>query len=330
MLQWANPFTWKEYVWIAIFIVATLLHIGRYFRVVRAFPNQDKRLIFIKLALRAFYFSLFIIALLGPSLGVGKKNIKIVGKDIYIAVDLSQSMNVEDVPPSRLLKAKHELCKLIQQLPTDKIGLIIFSTQAFLQCPLTLDKAVIKLFLENLKTDLLPEGTTNFVAPLQLAYQKIRHTHENLTNHNSKSKIVILVSDGEDFSDNLGDILEQYQRAGIRIFCLGVGTSKGGKIPTAHGFAKDKYGREAISQLNTRILNELAQKTGGNFFEISSEKNELPLLLQAIQQIAGEQFDNKTVDVSYNKYIYVLWMAFLLICIDILVNINVINFSPQS
>ena len=145
-----------------------------------------------KFLLRTFYLSLIIIASLGPHIpeAGSEAEVEDVGKDIFFALDLSKSMNVQDVAPSRIERAKHELLKISKAFSTDRLGLIIFSDNAYLQCPLTFDKAAFQLYLETISTDLVPGGGTDFSGALTMALNK-QSSNESVEN---KAKIIVLIS----------------------------------------------------------------------------------------------------------------------------------------
>src|SRR5690606_9450920 len=137
-MTWSQPFSLLELIFSVIFI---LLYAAFLFRMKRlsATLHQKPHLIWLKMLLRTTYFGLLLVALLGPSFGAATKEIKTTGKDILVAVDLSESMNATDVQPSRLEKVKFELPKLLERFNSDRIGLLIFSSEGFVQCPLTFD-----------------------------------------------------------------------------------------------------------------------------------------------------------------------------------------------
>src|SRR5690606_27957335 len=147
---------------------------------------------FIKLALRTLIFALLLVAILGPSFGGARKEVKAVGKDIVICFDLSKSMDAFDVQPTRLEKIKNEMKKVVSAFNSDRIGLVIFGSEAFMQCPLTYDQNALNLFIETLNTELVPVGGTDFGPPLKMALEKLTDEREQLTD--PKSKIIILIS----------------------------------------------------------------------------------------------------------------------------------------
>ena len=142
-----------------------------------------------------------------------------MGKDIYIAVDLSTSMNAFDVQPSRLEKVKFELKKIVEAFNSDRIGLIIFSSEAYVQCPLTYDQSALNLFIETLQTNLLESNGTDFApALLSLALDKLSGKESTITQQ--KSKVILLISDGEDFGETSRETAEQIEARGIKALYL--------------------------------------------------------------------------------------------------------------
>jgi len=280
--------------------------------------------IIIKFSLRTIYFSLFIISLLGPSFGESKKEIQIVGKDIMIAVDLSESMNAKDIQPSRLEKIKFELKNIINEFYSDRIGIVMFSNDAFVQCPLTYDKNALNLFIETLNTGLVPNTGTDFGPPLRISLKKLKND-DNIPNTN-KSKIILLISDGEDFGENTSQYVEEIQDSSIKLFTLGIGTNKGSNIISSTGIIKkDKNGQNVVTKLNSNSLKKIALSTNGKYYEITNEKNEIKLLINDISKIKGDVRDVKQIDTSKNKYFYFLFIALMLLIIDFMFNFKALK-----
>ncbi|PIB34397.1 aerotolerance regulator BatB [Reichenbachiella sp. 5M10] len=315
-MVWTGTLGTLELIFIALFALFYLAYLARTIRAARALRSGYRR-VFYKILLRSTYFGLFIAALMGPSFGQTKKEVKSIGKDIFMCVDLSESMNAFDVQPSRLEKIKFELKEIVEAFNSDRIGLIMFSNEAYIQCPLTYDKSALNLFIETLNTNLVPNTGTDFGPPLGLALEKITDEESSVTRQ--KSKIIILISDGEDFGENTESIAKKIEDKGIKLFTLGIGTSHGSKIMTRNGFKKNNQGQDVISKLNPVSLKQLATATDGSYFEINDKRNDVERLINTIGDIEGELRDAKQVDVSANKYYYFLALALLLLLIDLLV-----------
>jgi Ca-activated chloride channel family protein len=263
------------------------------------------------------------VALLGPSFGEASREIRSVGKDIMIAVDLSESMNAHDIAPTRLEKVKFELKNIVEEFNADRIGLVIFSSEAFMQAPLTYDQNALYLFIETLHTGLVPNTGTDFGPALGLTLEKLEDNDGVALEQ--KSKVIILISDGEDFGDETSSMADEVKDRGIKLFTLGVGTERGSKIRTRQGFKKDNNGQEVISKLNPRSLKTLAANTGGQYFEINATNNDISRLINKIGNIEGEVRDSRQVDVSANKYYYFLGFALFLLLLDGLVTLRTIK-----
>lgn len=319
---WVNSISTFEWAAFSIFLLGYLLYAMRIIRISKALGTSFSA-IFWKLALRFSYFALFIVALLGPSFGATTREIKSVGKDIFICIDLSQSMNAFDIQPTRLERVKFELRNIIEAFNSDRKGLIMFSNEAFLQCPLTYDNNALDLFIQTLNTSLVPNSGTDFGPPLEMALQKLND--DNTAADQQKSKIIILISDGEDFGEDTETVANSIESAGIKLFTLGVGTDQGSKIQTGRGFKKDREGQEVVTRLNSSSLRKLASDTGGKYFEINASVNDVDRLINTINLIEGELRDTRQVDAKSNKYFYFLALALILIILDTTTNVKVLK-----
>jgi len=321
-MTWAYSIDTFEIVIIAIFALFYLLYVIRLLRI-RASMRTPISKWLIKFTLRSVYFALMMVALLGPSFGDSTREIKSIGKDMFICVDLSQSMNAFDIQPTRLEKVKFELKNIVEAFSSDRIGLIMFSNEAYMQCPLTYDNNALNLFIQALTTDLVPNSGTDFGPPLKMALKKL--TDEENTVARQKSKIIVLISDGEDFGEETEQITEEIESSGIKLFTLGVGTERGSKIMTRRGYKKNNQGEEVVSRINTKSLKKIASDTGGKYFEINDSKNDVDRLINSINDIEGELRDSKQVDTKSNKYFYFLMAALLLMLFDALISVKVIR-----
>lgn len=314
-MTWFKTFGIPEMIFVSLFSIAYGLYILRLIRISKRLKTSFRPLLF-KILLRSLVVALIIIALLGPSFGSTTKEVKSEGKDIFIAVDLSQSMNAFDIQPTRLEKVKYELKKVVESFNSDRIGLIIFSSEAFVQCPLTYDQSALNLFISTLNTGLVPNAGTDFGTPLNMALEKLSQT-ETSTNQ-QKAEIILLISDGEDFGDDTEEAANKIVKSGIQLFALGVGTEAGSKIRQTRGFKRDRQGNEVVTKLNSKSLRKLAVDTGGKYFEINSEQNDVNRLIRAINEVEGELRDARMIDASANKFYFFLIAALILMIIDAL------------
>lgn len=321
-MTWLRSFTLTEYIFILLFLVFYTVYLVRIVLAARKLKSGYGK-VFAKVFLRGIYFILFMVAWLGPSFGQSTQEMQVKGKDMYIAVDLSASMNAIDVQPTRLAKVKYELHNIIKSFNTDRIGLIIFSSEAFVQSPLTFDQSALLLAVDILNSDLVPNTGTDFGPALKLAYDKLSGEESLVTQQ--KSKVIILISDGEDFGDNTEGITREIENSGIKLFTLGVGSTKGSQIKMGNGFKKQSDGTDVITKINRASLHGLATQTKGSYFEINETSNEVAKLINTIDQIEGELTESQKVDTTNNKYYYFLWIAGFLLLIDVLIKLRVIQ-----
>lgn len=238
-----------------------------------------------------------LVAIAKPRIGYEWKEKKTYGADIVVVLDLSKSMYVADVPPSRLEVAKRKIKDLLDLVHGDRIGVVVFSGSSFVLCPLTQDYSVVDLFLESIDygTMLVP-GTSLNEALLSAISSLVDSSYDG-----SLSKSIILLSDGEDHGEGLDKVLESANQNSIMIHSIGIGTSQGGPIPIeTGGFVKDKSGRIVISKLNPKILEKISDQTGGIYQSLSTDSYEMARIYQAgiLKQDKIQQTNTETRQVQ--------------------------------
>ncbi len=322
-MTWFNELGRIELILIGVFIFLYILYLGKIHRIASMLKTSAKGS-FIKLFLRIIYFTLIVLAILGPSFGEVSKEVESKGKDIYIAVDLSLSMNATDIQPSRLDKVKFELKNIVANFSSDRVGLIIFSSEAFVQCPLTYDQSALNLFIETLNTGLVPNAGTDFASPLQIAFKKFTEDEDEAVK--DQAKTIILISDGEDFGEETQEALGELESRNIKVFTLGVGSQKGSTIPFRERSVKrDETGREVITTLKREPLMDIADRTKAKYFEISDEKNNVAQLIETVKKLEGQLRDKRKMDVKANKFYIFLLPALLLILLDIFITVKTVK-----
>lgn len=316
-MNWNYPFDTTEYFFIFFFILVYVAYIIRTVRVARQLQTTARTLI-IKLFLRSITFTLLIISLLGPSFGETDREIQAKGKDIFLVVDLSKSMDAADVTPSRLEKVKFELNRFVQNERSNRIGIVIFSNDAFIHVPLTYDRAALELFIQSLQTDLLPTSGTNICGAVELAFSKLM----NAADPTGRSKMMVIFTDGENSSTCSNTLYNNIRRFGVGVYAVAVGTKIGISIQQNGKQLMDENGKLVISKMDETFLKGLATATRGTFYELNNTKNDIHKLVSNIDQAEGTLVDSRTVTVVSNKYYYFLGAALILILLDVLITIG--------
>jgi Ca-activated chloride channel homolog len=316
-MNWNYPIGTTEFFFIFLFLFVYAAYIFRTVRVAVQLKTTARTLI-IKLFLRTITFALLIISLLGPSFGEVERDIQSRGKDIFLIVDLSKSMDAADVTPSRLEKVKFEINQFIEHQRANRIGIIIFSNEAFVHVPLTYDQAALELFIQSLQTDLLPTSGTNVCGAAELAFDKLM---SNL-DPTGRSKMMVVFTDGENNSTCSNTFFNNVRRFGIGVYTVAVGTKNGISIMQGGKPLMDANDKLIISKLDESFLKNLASSSRGEYYELNNTKNDIPKLVNDINLTEGALVDSRTVTVVSNKYYYFLGAALLLILMDVLITIG--------
>lgn len=269
----------------------------------------------VKNALVFFAVAAVFAALARPQWGYRWEEAKSRGIDIIFAIDTSKSMLAEDVKPDRLERAKLSVLDLIDVLKGDRIGIVAFSGQAFLQCPLTLDYDAFRMSLEALDTDIIRRGGTNISAAINEAEAAFAST--------SNKKIVILISDGEELEDSAVKAAEKAAKSGTIIYTLGVGGAKGEYIPVrdatgAVSLLRDESGRLVQSRLNEEILTKIA-KTAGGFYAPLTANGMDAIYNDGLKKIPSEELSSKMKRSAIERFQIPLGIAVLLLAVSSLV-----------
>lgn len=269
----------------------------------------------VKNALVFFAVAAVFAALARPQWGYRWEEAKSRGIDIIFAIDTSKSMLAEDVKPDRLERAKLSVLDLIDVLKGDRIGIVAFSGQAFLQCPLTLDYDAFRMSLEALDTDIIRRGGTNISAAINEAEAAFAST--------SNKKIVILISDGEELEDSAVKAAEKAAKSGTIIYTLGVGGAKGEYIPVrdatgAVSLLRDESGQLVQSRLNEEILTKIAKAAGGFYAPLTANGMDA-IYNDGLKKIPSEELSSKMKQSAIERFQIPLGIAVLLLAVSSLV-----------
>ncbi len=209
----------------------------------------------------------FAVALAQPQCGERAEMVKRRGIDVVVALDASKSMDARDVQPSRLDRAKLELSTLLDELKGDRVAIVVFAGDAFVQCPLTSDYQAAKMFLRAVDPEQMPQGGTNIGAALLLSRQVF-----DSADRGAKDRVVVLLSDGEDLTGEIDEGLSALKEIGAKVLTVGIGSEKGEPIPILNkrgdvvGYKKDESGTTVITRLDSAGLQRLASDTGGEYY----------------------------------------------------------------
>lgn len=257
-------------------------------------------------------------ALVNPKMGTKLETVKREGVDIVFAVDVSKSMLAEDIAPNRLEKAKRLVSEIINQLASDRIGIIAYAGHAFPQLPITTDYGAAKMFLQNMNTDMLSSQGTAIDQAIELA--STYYDDEEQTN-----RVLFIISDGEDHSEgNVSNAVEDATNEGIRIFTIGVGKTKGAPIPLkrngiVESLKKDSQGEVVITKLNEEVLQEIADEGNGEYINGENTDEAVAFIKEQLNQMDKKEFEAKQFAEFKDQFQWFLAAGLLFLFLDIFV-----------
>ncbi|PTM11753.1 MAG: BatB protein [Bacteroidetes bacterium] len=281
----------------------------------RLSPNRSHFKPILKLIVLCLAFGCLIIAMVNPKIGTKLETVKRQGVDIVFAVDVSKSMLAEDVAPNRLEKAKQLVTQIVNNLASDRIGIIAYAGKAFPQLPITTDYAAAKMFLQSMNTDMLSSQGTAINEAIQLA--RTYYDDEEQTN-----RVLIIISDGEDHSDVAIDVAEAAGDEGIKIFTIGVGDIKGGPIPIKRNgivlnYKKDNAGETVITKLNEDTLKDIAKEANGEYINGRNTTEVVESVRDILNRMDKKEFEAKEFAEYKDQFQWFLALGIFFLLIDI-------------
>ena len=278
--------------------------------IVNYYPHRQ----YLKTMFFAFATLLMAAALMRPQWNKREQVIAQEGRDILIALDISKSMLAQDCGPNRLEYAKKKIKKLLALLESERVGLLLFSGSAMVQCPLTTDYGAFHMFLDHVDVETISSGSTAIDGALKETMRLFENSPEG------KHKLMVLFTDGEDFSTELAPIKAQAKKQGVRIVTMGMGTPEGAPIPLydnnglISGHQKDRDGKIVISQRNDEMLRGLAHDLEGIYIPTSTDQTDLKSVVNYVQRFEKGRFEDKKIHQLQDQYHWFLLGA-LLFCL---------------
>jgi len=281
----------------------------------RLSPNKSTFKSVLKVIVLSLAFACLTIAMVNPKIGTKLETIKRQGVDIVFAVDVSKSMLAEDIAPNRLEKSKQLVTQIINNLASDRIGIIAYAGKAFPQLPITTDYASAKMFLQSINTDMLSSQGTAIDEAIQLA--KTYYDDEEQTN-----RVLIIISDGEDHSNIASSVAEEASDEGIKIFTIGVGETKGAPIPIKRNgivlnYKKDNQGETVITKLNEDTLIDIAKEANGQYINGNNTAEVVEIIREILNNMDKKEFEAKEFAEYKDQFQWFLGLGIFFLLLDI-------------
>lgn len=281
-------------------------------------PYSSNRKRVVKIILFCLAFSSLILALCNLQTGSKLTEVKREGADLIVCLDVSNSMLAQDLSPNRLERAKYALEKMIDGLEGDRLGLVIFAGEAYVQLPITSDYSSAKLFLSSINTKMVPVQGTNIGAAINKAM-------ESFGKDEGKNKAIILITDGENHEIEAVQAAEEAGKAGIMINTIGIGSESGVPIPlmengVVKGYRKNKAGETIVTKLNSDILKQIAAKGNGVYVQASQSDLGIKAILNKVDELEKSKIDTKMFTDYEDQFQWFLGLALLLFVIEFFIS----------
>ena len=275
-------------------------------------PSRSRSKGWVKAVLFSLAFAFFAIGLARPRTGakLAERNTK--GAEIIVALDVSNSMLAQDYSPNRLERAKLSIARLTERLQEDRIGLVIFAGTSFVQLPVTTDYVSAKMFLNSIDTGSIPVQGTAIGDAIRLSIKSFSAQSE-------KSRVIVVISDGENHEDDAVGAAKQAAELGIKVYTIGVGSAEGQPIPMDGGLLRDKDGNIVVTKLNEEMLRDIARAGGGAYIHAGGEEFGLNPIIQDIRRMEDEEFGSVVFEEYDEQYMYFFGIALLLFILEMLI-----------
>lgn len=281
-------------------------------------PDVSKTKPVLKLITFLLAYSLIVVGLANPQLGTKLEEVKREGVDIIVALDISNSMKAEDIKPNRLERSKQAISRLIDKLENDRIGLIVFAGNAYVQLPITTDFAAAKLFLTTIDCDMIPNQGTAIGSAIELAQQ-------SYVGNDNKHKALIIITDGENHEDDAVEAAKKANEEGVIIHTIGMGSPEGAPIPIYKNgmqvdFLKDHDGHIVVTRLDQLGLEKIAAEGKGLFIRASNSDDGLSSVLNEIMKMNKKTFGAKVFTEYEDRFQYFLGAGLLILLIEFMIS----------
>jgi len=266
----------------------------------------------VRVVLFSLGFLFFVLGLARPQIGAKLSEHKTKGAEIIVCLDVSNSMLAEDYSPNRLERAKLSIARLTERLQDDRIGLIIFAGTSFVQLPVTTDYVSAKMFLSNIDTGSVPIQGTAIGEAIHTAIR-------SFSAQSQKSRVIVVISDGENHEDDAVAAAKEAAEAGIRVYTIGVGSPEGQPIPFEGELMKDKEGNIVVTRLDEETLRQVAKAGGGAYIHAGNEEFGLGPIVDDVRAMEDEEFGNVVFEEYDEQYMYFFGIALLLFVVEMLI-----------
>ena len=276
-------------------------------------PSYSRAKVWLRLSLFSLAFLFFSLGMARPQMGAVLKEHTARGAEVMIVLDVSNSMLAEDYSPNRLERAKLAISRVVDKLRDDRIGLVVFAGNSFVQLPITTDYVSAKMFLNSISTGSVPIQGTAMGEAISTALR-------SFSAQSDKSRAIIVITDGENHEDDPVAAAEQAASMGVRVFTIGVGSPQGTMIPLEEGgYLEDREGNPVVTRLDDKVLQDVAAAGKGLYIHAGNREFGLEPIINEIARMDDEEYNSIVFEEYDELYMYFLAVALFFLLIEMLV-----------
>ena len=279
-------------------------------------PDMSESRFNIKIWILIVAFALQVIVMAGPQFGAKLETTKRKGIELMVAIDVSNSMNARDVQPSRLDMAKMAVSRLVDKLSNDRLGIVVFAGQAYVQLPITTDYPSAKMFLQSINTDMVPVQGTAIGSAINLCFN-------SFSSQQDINRAIVVITDGENHEDDAIEAASRAAQAGVKVYTVGMGTTKGAPVPLTPGdmsnFIKDKDGQVVITRIDEQSLMQGAAAGNGAYVSANNIRSGINALIDELESIEKSEFEAKVYTAYNERFQYFEVVVLALLLLDLLI-----------
>jgi Ca-activated chloride channel family protein len=305
------------FIWMMMWKKRALKRFGEWTLVQRLLPGLSRSRLITKFVLLMIAYGFLIIGIANPQIGSKLVEGERKGIDIMIALDVSNSMLAEDIKPSRLEMSKQAISKLVDNLGNDRIGIVIFAGNAYMQLPITTDYSAAKMFLTNIDTKIVPTQGTAIGEAIEMS--------EEAFDDETHSRAIIVISDGENHEDDALDASKKASEKGIIVYTVGMGLPEGAPIPEYNkynqmvGYKKDRDGSTVVTKLNEPMLQQIASAGKGVYVRANNSQSGLKTILEEINKLEKTKFESKMFSDYEDRFQYFIAVSLIFLLLELFI-----------
>ena len=275
-------------------------------------PSYSRAKVWLRLSFILLAFFFFTLGIYRPQMGAILKEHKTRGAEVMIVLDVSNSMLAEDYSPNRLERAKLAISRMVDKLRDDRIGLVVFAGNSFVQLPITTDYVSAKMFLNSISTQSVPIQGTSIGEAISTALR-------SFSAQSDKSRAIIVITDGENHEDDPVAAASQAAELGVRVFTIGIGSPEGKMIPFEGDYLRDKEGNPVVTRLDESVLQEVASAGKGLYVRAGNSEFGLNPIIEEIAGMDDEEYDSVVFEEYDELYMYFFAMALFFLVLEMLI-----------